>query len=83
MCCISGKELQGKQLAVKHPFKQALTTGHLAGLSLHKDTLLLTVQHRNQISKPVSCWVPRPHPYPAILQSSAPGSLACRRASWG
>lgn len=59
MGCLSGKELQGKQLAVKHRFKQAVAPGHLARLTLQKDT---RVEHGSQISKMVSCCAPAPAP---------------------
>lgn len=61
MGCLSGKELQGKQLAVKRRFKQAVAPGHLARLSLQKDTL---VERGNQISETVSCCAPARGPTP-------------------
>ena len=70
MGCFSGKELQGKQLAVKHRFKQAVAPGHLARLTLQKDT---RVEHGSQISKMVSCCAPAPGPRLALLPSAAPG----------
>ena len=52
MGCLSGKALQGKQLAVKRRFKQAVVPAHLARLRLQKDA---RVERGNQTSKTVSC----------------------------
>lgn len=75
MGCLSGKELQGKQLAVKHRFKQAVAPGHLARLTLQKDT---RVEHGSQISKMVSCCAPAPAP-----PCAAPVGCAGRAAGRG
>ena len=68
MGCLSGKALQGKQLAVKRRFKLAVPPAHLARLRLQKDA---RIERGNQTSKTVSCG-PVLRPHPALL----------RRARW-
>lgn len=74
MGCLSGKELQGIQLAVKHRFKQAVAPGHLARLTLQKDP---RVEHGSQIGRTVSCCAAAPAP-PCAAPNGCSGRVAGR-----
>lgn len=74
MGCLSGKELQGIQLAVKHRFKQAVAPGHLARLTLQKDP---RVEHGSQIGRMVSCCAAAPAP-PCAAPNGCSGRVAGR-----
>lgn len=80
MCYISGKELQGKQLAVKHPFKQALTPGHLAGLK--KDSLAHCSAQKPDKRAGALLGPPSP-PLPCNLTVKCTRESSRQGASWG